>query len=79
MVIGGDEGGDAGAFTEMELESSSDILGLMLENGYSEYSLFLGGTALVIVAVSTVIIRFYHTDIVNVTPLVFLVRSLNKY
>ena len=48
--------GDLGAFTEMELESSSDMVGLRLENGYSEYSLFLGGTALVMVAVSTVMV-----------------------
>ena len=36
--------------------SNSDISGLELETGYSEYSRFLGGTALEIFAVSTVML-----------------------
>ena len=60
---GGEEGaGDVGAFTE--LASVSDMTGLMLdrERGYSEYSLFLGGTGAVMVAVSTVILRSLVTE-----------------
>ena len=56
--------GELGAFTDTELDSVSDIAGLMLdkERGYSEYSLFLGGTGAVMVAVSTVILRSLLTD-----------------
>ena len=63
---GGEEegAGEPGAFTDTELDSVSDIAGLMLdkERGYSEYSLFLGGTGAVMVAVSTVILRSLLTD-----------------
>ena len=62
---GGEEGaGDMGAFTDIELASVSDMAGLMLdrERGYSEYSLFLGGTGAVMVAVSTVILRSLVTE-----------------
>jgi len=48
--------GELGGFTEIELESSSDIAGDILDRGYSEYSLFLGGTAEGIFAVSTVML-----------------------
>ena len=56
--------GELGAFTDTELDSVSDMAGLMLDRarGYSEYSLFLGGTGAVMVAVSTVILRSLVTD-----------------
>ena len=62
--------GELGAFTDTELDSVSDMAGLMLDRdrGDSEYSLFLGGTGAVMVAVSTVILRSLVTECWVLSP-----------